>query len=302
VRLKSWLIAINTAGDGGRFRLGQRGQRVQLRPHDDVHAETQGDLTCRSFCHPLAAANKCLAQNSKSRMGANATTERAVFAALRPPQTEGKCREYLTEAAGDRGSFDRYDYGHFGACTGGRRRAQSRRKQAIRRPTAMKALANMMRKLFPSTLVKELIRDLDAMTPLFDWAVIRAIFPDAHETNKSIASAMARAACGEDVYGNIKARLSKQLLQRQDIAQQAREHESWRGVRAYNLCGIVHMSHADVACGHYHVYRGILSFHGEAYKSICTTAAKELITMGVWNADSMRRLSEDLDECIRNAG
>src|SRR5262249_55533866 len=33
----------------------------------------------------------------------------AVFAALRPPQTEGKCHEYLTEAARDRGALDRHD-------------------------------------------------------------------------------------------------------------------------------------------------------------------------------------------------
>jgi len=166
----------------------------------------------------------------------------------------------------------------------------------------MKALANMMRKLFPSKLVKELIRDLDRMTPLFDWAVARAIFPDAHENNKTLACATAKAACGEDVYGNIKARLTDDLLKAQEVAQQASEHSSWRGVRAYNLCGIVHMSHDAVACGQYHLYRGVLTFHGEAYKSICTTAAEELINMGVWNADSLRRLSEDLDECIRNAG
>ena len=55
----------------------------------------------------MAATNKCLAQKSKSRTGANATTERAVFAALRSPQTEGKCHEYLNEAARDRGAFDR---------------------------------------------------------------------------------------------------------------------------------------------------------------------------------------------------
>jgi len=200
--------------------VGQRGQRVQLRPHDDVHAETQGDngLRAARFATPWQRRTNVWRKIANPARAADATTERAVFAALR--QTEGKCHEYLTEAAGDRGSFDRYDYGHFGACTGGRRRAQSRRKQAIRRPTAMKALANMMRKLFPSKLVKELIRDLDRMTPLFDWAVARAIFPDAHENNKTLACATAKAACGEDVYGNIKARLTKsakQLLQRQDI-------------------------------------------------------------------------------------
>ena len=34
--------------DGGRFRVGLRGQRVQLRPHDDVHAETPGDNGLRA--------------------------------------------------------------------------------------------------------------------------------------------------------------------------------------------------------------------------------------------------------------
>ena len=54
--------------------------------------------------------------SNKSRTGANATTERAVFAALRSPQTEGKCHEYLTEAARDRGAFDRHvDDSRFGS-------------------------------------------------------------------------------------------------------------------------------------------------------------------------------------------
>src|SRR6516162_9517930 len=52
-------------------------------------------------------------------MAANATTERAVFAALRPPQTEGKCHEYLTEAASDRGAFGRHtDVGRCGPESG----------------------------------------------------------------------------------------------------------------------------------------------------------------------------------------
>jgi hypothetical protein len=54
--------------------------------------------------------------------------------------------------------------------------------------------------------------------------------------------------------------------------------------------------------GHYHVYRGRLGFDGEGYLYVCITAAKELIKMGAWDADSMRRLSTDLHKRINDVG
>jgi hypothetical protein len=140
-------------------------------------------------------------------------------------------------------------------------------------------IRDMMRSLFPSKLVREQIQDLNQMAPLFEHGL----------TSRS-------------AYEDIKARLTRELLKKQEVVQQAREHESWHSVRAYNLCAIVNMSREAVACGHYHLDRGKLTMQGEGYRYVCTTAAKELIKMGAWGPDSMRRLSEDLDECIRNAG
>jgi hypothetical protein len=88
----------------------------------------------------------------------------------------------------------------------------------------------------------------------------------------------------------------------QEAVQKAREHDSWHSVRAYNLNHIVRMAYNDIACGHYHFYRGQLGIDGEARKEVCIMAAKELIKMGVWDADSMRRLSENLDERISEVG
>ena len=85
---------------------------------------------------------------------------------------------------------------------------------------AMMSIFKQIRNLFPSNLVKELIQDLDRKTPFFDHAPSTLVFPDAHKNNELLADSLSKWACGEDVYGNIKARLTKsakQLLQRQDI-------------------------------------------------------------------------------------
>jgi hypothetical protein len=141
-----------------------------------------------------------------------------------------------------------------------------------------------MRNLFPSKLVKEQIQDLNQMTPLFGGLTWSG-FPTP-----------------ESAYEDIKARLTRELLKKHEIVQKAREHESWQGVRVYNLCAIVEMAFDAVAGGHYHLIRGMLTMQGEGYSHVCTTAAGELVKMGAWPADSTRRLSEDLSECIRNIG
>ena len=143
----------------------------------------------------------------------------------------------------------------------------------------MRMIRDVIRRLFPSKLVKEQIQDLNQMAPLFDFRLF-----------------------GLSTYENIKARLTRELLKNQEVVQKAREHESWHSVRAYNLGMIVDISRDYVACGRYHLIRGMLTMQGQGYRYVCTTAARELIKMGAWDADSMQRLSKDLSECIRNAG
>jgi hypothetical protein len=140
-------------------------------------------------------------------------------------------------------------------------------------------IRNTLRRLFPSKLVKELIQDLDQMDPMFD-----------------------RGLTTGHAYQDTKRRLRAELVECQEIAQKAREHESWHSVRVYNLNTIVNQAFSDVACGHFHLWRGSLTMQGEGKKAVCIIATQELITMGAWDPDSMRRLCSDLDEAIVNAG
>ena len=133
--------------------------------------------------------------------------------------------------------------------------------------------------LFPSKQVKEQIQDLEQMKPMFDHDLY-------------IGSA----------YRYIKSCVRAKLIDNPEIVQKAREHESWHSARAYNLNMIVHEAFDDVAYGGWYLYRGVLMPQGKGMKAVCIKAAQELITMGVWDPDSMRRLRSSLKEAIANAG
>jgi hypothetical protein len=68
---------------------------------------------------------------------------------------------------------------------------------------------------------------------------------------------------------------------------------------------IVDRAFDDIASENYHYIgrrTGTLYPQGEGMRIVCIIAAQELITMGVWDFDSMRRLRSSLNEAIANTG
>jgi hypothetical protein len=126
----------------------------------------------------------------------------------------------------------------------------------------MSMIRDIMCRLFPSKLVKEQIQDLKQISSLFDTSSPYATYPS------SVGFLTSSGA-----YEDIRARLTSELLKRQEIVQEAREHESWHSVRAYNLCAIVRMAYDSAGYGEHHVYRGRLSMVGEGYYCVCIIAA-----------------------------
>jgi hypothetical protein len=131
--------------------------------------------------------------------------------------------------------------------------------------------------LFRSKQVKDMLRALDELRPLFDSSGPRIAF------------------------NGIMQRLRAYIIEHpQEIRENLVRHGHQPRISC--LVAMVRITRDDLASGHDHIYRGILSMVGESKKSIFEIAMQELEKATVCTAEVRRLRSQELEDAIAEVG
>jgi hypothetical protein len=144
----------------------------------------------------------------------------------------------------------------------------------------MRILSRLLPSLFPNDTVKELIAELDKLGPLFG---------EGKDLTGSVG------------YSHIKVQVKEHFIKHQkEWAEFVKEEK--QQPREVCLFAMVNTARDDLAYGHDHIYRGVLSMIGEGKFKVWTIASNELVKMGKLTNEKYDKVLKDVKQEIREVG